>query len=80
MLRHISRVQLCATLWTVACQALFSMGFSRQEDQSGLSCSPPGDLPDTGIEPTSLKSLHWQAGSLPLVPPGNLFQNRLQIS
>ena len=56
MLRRISCVQLCATLWTVACQALLSMGFSRQEDQSGLSCSPPGDLPDTGIEPTSLKS------------------------
>ena len=30
------------------------MGFSRQEDWSGLPCSPPGDLPDPGIEPTSL--------------------------
>ena len=33
---------------------LLSMGFSRQEYWSGLSCSPPGDLPDPGIEPTSL--------------------------
>ena len=30
--------------------------------------SPPGDLPDPGIKPASL--MHWQVGSLPLVPPG----------
>jgi len=29
------------------------MGFSRQENWSGLPCPPPGDLPDPGIEPTS---------------------------
>ena len=29
-------------------------GFSRQEYWSGLPCPPPGDLPDQGIEPTSL--------------------------
>ena len=28
MLRHFSRVQLFATLWTIALQALQSMGFS----------------------------------------------------
>ena len=32
------------------------MGFSRQEYWSGLPCPPPGDLPDPGIEPVSLKS------------------------
>ena len=32
------------------------MGFSRHEYWSGLPCSPPGDLPDTGIEPVSLTS------------------------
>ena len=32
------------------------MGFSRHEYWSGLSCPPPGDLPDPGIEPTSLMS------------------------
>ena len=31
---------------TVACQASLSMGFSRQEDWSGLPCSSPGHLPD----------------------------------
>ena len=32
--------------WTVARHASLSMGFSRQEYWSGLSCPPPGDLPD----------------------------------
>ena len=32
------------------------MGFSRQEYWSGLPCPPLGDLPDSGIEPTSLRS------------------------
>ena len=47
----------CLTLvtpWTVACQAPLSMGFSRQEYWSGLP--PPGDLPDPGIQPNSLRS------------------------
>ena len=32
------------------------MGFSRQEDWSGLPFPPAGDLPDPGIEPASLTS------------------------
>ena len=63
-----SRVRLFATPWTVARQAPLSMGFSRQEYWSGLLCPPAGDLPNQETEPTSLKSLHWQAGSLSLVP------------
>ena len=50
----LSRVRLVVTLWTVACQAPLSMGFSRQEYDSGLPCPPPGDLPNPGIEPMSL--------------------------
>ena len=46
------------------------MGFSRQEYWSALPFPSPGDLPPPGIEPASLKSPHWWAGSLPLVPPG----------
>ena len=34
-----------------------SLGFSRQEYWSGLPGPPPGDLPNTGIEGTSLTSL-----------------------
>ena len=41
-----------------------------QEYRSGLPCPPPGDLPDPGIEPTSLMSPAFKVGSLPLVPPG----------
>ena len=42
-----------ATPWTVAYQALTSMGFSRQEYWSGLTFPSPRDLPDLGIEPGS---------------------------
>ena len=47
-----------------------SMEFSRHEYWSGLPCPAPGDLPNPGIEPGSICLLLWQAGSLPLVPPG----------
>ena len=57
MLSCFSHIWLFTTLWTVvARQAPLCMGFSRQEDWSGLPCPPPGDLPDSGIEPTSLMS------------------------
>ena len=49
-------VQLFATPWTVAGQAPLSMEFFRQEYWSGLPCPPPGDFPDSGIEPMSLMS------------------------
>ena len=56
ILSHLSRVQLSETPWTVAHQASLSMGFSRQEYWRGLLWPPPGDLPDPGMEPTSLTS------------------------
>ena len=49
-----SSVSFFATLWTVACQALLSMGFFRQEYINGLPCPPPGDFPNPGMEPASL--------------------------
>ena len=52
-----SHIQLFVTLWTIAHQAPLSMGFSSQGYWNGLPCPPPGDLPDPGIQPTSLKSL-----------------------
>ena len=42
-------------------------GFSRQEYCSGLPCPPPGDLPNSGIEP---RSPALQEDSLPSKPPG----------
>ena len=42
------------TPWAVACQTPLFMEFSRQAYGNGLPFSSPGDLPDPGIEPTSL--------------------------
>ena len=42
--------------WPVALQAPLFMGFSRPEHWSGLPFPPPVDIPDLGIEPTSLAS------------------------
>ena len=53
MLSRLSCFRLFVTLWTVACEVPLSMGFSRQEYWSRLSCSLPGDLPDPGIKPGS---------------------------
>ena len=63
----LSRVRLFATPWTIAYQASLSMGFSRQEYQSGLPFPSPGDLPNPGIEP---RSPTLQADALPSEPPG----------
>ena len=54
MLSRFSHVRLFETLWTVAHQAVLSMGFPRQECQSGLPCPPPGYLPDPGLKRSSL--------------------------
>ena len=72
----LSCVQLFATLWTLACQAFFSMEFSRQESWSGLPFSSPGDLPDPGIKPVSPA---LQVGSLPLKLSGILLRKREPI-
>ena len=56
MLSHFSCVRVCATLWIVTCQALVSMGFSRQEYWSGLPRPPPTNLPNPETEPVSLTS------------------------
>ena len=53
MLSHLSRVQLFAIPWTVACQAPLSMGFPRQEYWNGLPFPSPGALPDPEMEPAS---------------------------
>ena len=78
MLHHFSRVGLFETLWTVACQAPLSMGFSRQEHWSGLPCPPPGDLPNSGTESASPVSSALAGSSLPLAPPGKPLLNNMQ--
>jgi len=71
-----------ATLWNVACQAPLSMGFSRQEYWSGLSCPSPGDLTNQEIKPGSPATPSLQADSLPseladiaICPCGDCMQN-----
>ena len=54
MLSRFICVQLFVTLWTLACRAPLSMGFSRQEYWSGLPRPPTGYLPDPGIKSMSL--------------------------
>ena len=65
--KSLSRVRLFAAPWTVGHQAPPSMGFSRQEYQSGLLFPSPGDLPHPGIEPGSPA---LQVNSLPTESPG----------
>ena len=67
ILSHFSRVQLFATLWTIAHQAPLSMGFSRQN-----ILEPP--LQEIFLTQGSNQHLLclplWQTGSSPLAPPG----------
>ena len=51
--QSLNRVLLFETPWTVARQALLSVGFSRQDYWSGLPFPSLGDLPHPGMEPTS---------------------------
>ena len=46
-----TQVQLLVTTWTVTHQAPLSMGFSRQEYQSGLPLPTPGVFPTRGLKP-----------------------------
>ena len=61
LLSHFSHVRFFVTL---------SMRCSRQEYWSKLPFPPPGDLPNSRVEPASLSLLHRQAEFLPLEPPG----------
>ena len=65
-MKSLSHVWLFVTSWTVAYQAPWSMGFSRQEYWSGLPFPSP-DLPNPGIEPGSPA---LQTDTLPSEPPG----------
>ena len=57
----------------LACQAPLYMGFSRQENWSGLLFLLPGDLPDAGIRPASPVFSALQADSLLLCHLGSIY-------
>ena len=53
---HAKLLQSCPTLCNPmgrSPQGSFVQGFSTQEYWTGLSCPPPGDLPDPEMEPAS---------------------------
>ena len=68
--QSLNHVQLFTTPWTVARQALLSMGFPRLEYWNGLPFPSPGDLPNSGIELTSLMAPALAGGFFTTVPPG----------
>ena len=59
--------------WAVVHQAPLSTEFSRQEDWSEFPFPTPGDLPNSGIEP-SLAFPALEVYSLPLVPLGKPYR------
>ena len=78
VLSLFSRVQLFAMPWTIIHQAPLSMGFSRQEDWSGLPFPPPGDLLDPGIKPKSFQLCLTLCDSMDCRPPGSSGHGTLQ--
>ena len=57
---RVKSLQLCPTLRNpMDCipPGSSALGFSRQEYWGGFSCPSPGDLPNPGIEPSSLMSI-----------------------
>ena len=69
MLSHFSHVRLFVTLWVVACQLLCP--WDSPGKNTGVDCHFlfQGIFPTQRLNPCLL-CLLWQAGSLPLVPPG----------
>ena len=72
VLSCFSHVLLFGTLWTVAYQAPLSMGFSSKDTGVSSHFLLQGIFWARGSNLHLLCLLHWQAGSLPLEPPGYL--------
>ena len=70
MLNCFSHVRLWATLWTVVCQGPLVHGISQARILEWVAVPSFRDVPNPGI----LHLLHWQAGSLQLVPPGKAIE------
>ena len=78
MLSHFSRVQLCATPWTIACQAPLSLAFSKQGYWSRSPCPPPGELPEPEVGPVSLMPPALAGGLFTTSTPGKPL-SKLQV-
>ena len=69
-MKSLSRVQLLATPQIIFRQAPLSMGSPRQEYWSELPFLSPGDLPRSGIQPTSPESPALAGQFFTTEPPG----------
>ena len=70
---HAKSLQSCLTSGNPMHYSLpgpLSMGFSRQEQRMGCHALLQGIFPTQGRNCYLLCLLRWQAGSLPLAPPG----------
>ena len=65
------------TPWTVDCCVPLSIVLPRQEYWNRLPFPPLGDLPDPGIEPTSLVPPELAGGFFTTVPPGKPIISKL---
>ena len=74
-----SCIRFFAPPWTVAHQAPLSMKFSQQEYWSGLTFPSPGDIPDPGIEPTSLMSPALAGRFFTTAPPRKPFEELIPV-
>ena len=70
MLSHFSCVLLFATLWAEATRLLCPWDSPGKNTGMGCHFLLQGIFLSQGSNPCLLHLLHWQAGSLPLVPPG----------
>ena len=68
----LSHVWFFAAPWTIACQAPLSMEFFQPGFWSGLPFSTPGDLPNSGIDLTSLTSPALRGEFFTTAPLGKL--------
>ena len=67
---RFSCVRLFVTPWAIACQAPLSMGFPKKNTGVSSHSLLQGIFPTQGSNLHLVCLLHWQADSLPLVPPG----------
>ena len=68
VLSCFSYVQLCVTTWTVGCQALCPWDSPGKNTEVGCHALLQGIFLTQVKNPCLLHLLHWQMGSLPLVP------------
>ena len=78
LLSHFKCVWLSANLWTVACQAPLSTGFSKQEYWSGLPFPSPWSLTAAAAAAKSLQSCPTLCDSIDSSPLGSSVHGILQ--